>query len=348
MQTIDTTSNIIKIRTQTGFPVSRAGVAWPYRLLKVFLWSCVSLLITVVVLEAILTVTWAGETEMARIDPVLGLVHLKNKVFTFRTEGYSRERLNSNGDCDYERPLVKAPGIVRIAVLGDSETEAMQVPMKDRFTSLLENSLNKSRKSKVEVLNFGMSSFCTGQEYLQFVYKVAAFKPDITILCYHDGDDIESAELSSLRPTFGFHPPGPVSVRWVEFDRFCKDDASLSLRFFNWGRTNSRVLAVLLQLRASLRADPIYQRICQHLTCWTNAFQRVGRYLPFAFGNRAAEKSDSEAAHETKISLERLKICQDAGLFMDTSQRQYPNVPIDYWKDFTLNSHVPGGPSECR
>src|SRR5437762_1953744 len=54
-----------------------------------------------------------------------------------RTEGEAYVQINSQGLRDREHSLDKPPGVYRIAVLGDSYAEAMQVAIDEAFWSLL-------------------------------------------------------------------------------------------------------------------------------------------------------------------------------------------------------------------
>src|SRR5664279_5650272 len=66
-------------------------------------------------------------------------------------------QINSRGFRDRERSYDKPVNTVRIAVLGNSWTEAMQVPLDKTFTSLLERKLIECScfgGKRVEVLNF--------------------------------------------------------------------------------------------------------------------------------------------------------------------------------------------------
>jgi hypothetical protein len=92
-------------------------------------------------------------------DPVRGMRLRPGKTGWYRKEGHAYLSINSVGYRDVERPRVKAPGTFRIAVLGDSFTEARQVPSGEAIWSLLEGDLSRCRPlsaMKVEVMNFGI------------------------------------------------------------------------------------------------------------------------------------------------------------------------------------------------
>lgn len=108
-------------------------------------------------------------------------------------EGESHVTINSHGMRDHERAQNKAPGTVRVALLGDSFTEAMQVDLDKTFGAVMERRLNGCAAfsgRKPEVLNFGVSHYGTAQELLVLEEKVWEFDPDWVILAFFSGNDV--------------------------------------------------------------------------------------------------------------------------------------------------------------
>lgn len=102
-------------------------------------------------------------------DPDLGFAHRPNVEGLWLRENRVRVRINANGLRDRPRDAVAAPGAVRVAVAGDSITEAFQVDESDLFTLRAERSLN-ARGLPFEVLNFGLSG-ATPLQQLLFVAR---------------------------------------------------------------------------------------------------------------------------------------------------------------------------------
>lgn len=96
--------------------------------------------------------------------------------------------MNSDGFRDYEFTKEKDPGVYRIAVLGDSFEEALQVEIVDTWQKVLSRKLTGQLGKVVEVYNFGVSGYGTDQEYLVLREKVFAFKPDMVILAFTSND----------------------------------------------------------------------------------------------------------------------------------------------------------------
>lgn len=96
-------------------------------------------------------------------------------------------KTNSYGMRDRERTLQKSPGTVRIAAIGDSFTFGFGVPAKESFPSVLEGMLNESSRDaggRYEVLNFGVSGYCSRDEALVVKYKALAWNPDVVVVAY--------------------------------------------------------------------------------------------------------------------------------------------------------------------
>lgn len=125
-----------------------------------------------------------------RYDPILGTWHLESMTGDYVREDFDTRgiTINSFGMRDRERALERASGTVRIAVLGDSFTEAFHVENEETFTRVLERDLGGG----VEVLNFGVAGFGTVQELLTYREKVRQFDPDIVILAFLSANDMRN------------------------------------------------------------------------------------------------------------------------------------------------------------
>jgi hypothetical protein len=74
--------------------------------------------------------------------------------------------------------------------------EALQVPVEERFTELMEAALNTSRcigaDRRVEVFNFGISGYGTAQQLMTLRHHVWQSEPDLVILALMTGNDIRN------------------------------------------------------------------------------------------------------------------------------------------------------------
>lgn len=175
-------------------------------------------------------------------------------------EGGSFVSINNDGMRDSEHTVAKPPGTIRIAVLGDSFAEAMQVPQEQTFWAVLGRELSSCARRSYEVLNFGVSGYGTAQELLMLRHRVWRYNPDIVLLAFFSGNDVRNNSAA-----LNHDPAIPYFV--YKGDRLVLDEsyrttlASLrlsprqrTLRGFAAGlRNNSRVLQVMDQARVGLR-----------------------------------------------------------------------------------------------
>jgi hypothetical protein len=177
-------------------------------------------------------------------------------------EGKEYVRINSDGFRDREHAIQKPPDTVRIAVLGDSYVEAMNVPSENAFPSLIERELSHCAaigNRKVEVFNFGVSGYGTAHELLTLRERVWKYNPDIILLAFYTGNDF----FNNYRPLNIFDTDqGPYFVyRGDELvvDNSFRNSWKFSkpyLWFFNFRgdlRNHSRVLQLLAKTVDDLR-----------------------------------------------------------------------------------------------
>jgi hypothetical protein len=126
-----------------------------------------------------------------------------------RSEGEAYIRINGDGLRDREHSKAKPPDMVRIAVLGDSFAEAVQVPADRTFWAVLEHELNACRvfaPKRAEVINFGVSGYGTAQELLTLRHRAWDYSPDMVLLAFFPGNDVrnnsKALEPEKLRPFF--------------------------------------------------------------------------------------------------------------------------------------------------
>lgn len=155
-------------------------------------------------------------------DPVLGWKRPPGMTFTLTRGKSAREiRINSEGFRDLERPREKPSGVARIAVLGDSFTEALEAAQERTFPRLLEQRLDAhAAQLRAEVLTFGMRGYGTAQEYLALRHHALAYQPDVVVLAFFVGNDVYDNGLAySTRyrprpgPFFRLDPPTGALVR---------------------------------------------------------------------------------------------------------------------------------------
>jgi hypothetical protein len=168
-----------------------------------------SLVIGLGLAEAGLRLAGIGYAFPWTFDEHLGLTLRAGSEGIYREEGEAHFRINSQGLRDGEHANPKPPGVLRIAVLGDSFTEAFQVAVEDAFWAVLERRLAACPGLDgrvVETLNFGVSGFSTAQSLIVLRRKVWRYDPDLVLLAFYVGNDVEDNSLAlsgyTRRPYF--------------------------------------------------------------------------------------------------------------------------------------------------
>ncbi|MBK9771361.1 MAG: hypothetical protein IPP57_11125 [Candidatus Obscuribacter sp.] len=235
--------------------------------------------------EAIFAITDLGNEEFVSPDPLFGVSLIKGKSVTFRSEGFSRSKISSIGLRDVEHTVAKPAGVSRIAFLGDSKTEAMQVPLNETFVKIVEDQLNKKEQTiaqtpaqksdtpavpattavpaataKYETINFATSGNGTLVELLHYIHTVKTYKPDTVVLIYNygdSGDNGQNGAASSLlaRPSASFDKDGHLNVSYQLLDNWFASDTTRFKVASAWLRSHSRIFQLGTDLDLSLRGD---------------------------------------------------------------------------------------------
>src|SRR5262245_37917463 len=149
----------------------------------------VSLLLAFLCIEILVRVSGNDRPLAWRPDPQRGWRQIPGAKLRWTEEGDGLVEINALGLRDRERTIAKKPGTYRIAVFGDSMTEAVQVNLEQTYTQLLEKRL-RDHGWNVEVINFGVSGYSPLQGYLTFEIAGKAFQPDLVLHAVFTDNDI--------------------------------------------------------------------------------------------------------------------------------------------------------------
>jgi lysophospholipase L1-like esterase len=179
-------------------------------------------------------VVWIASDVPANdfVDGVVRYAPNQRGVWRVRDEIAALYRINAqgwnSGIGDYAP--ARRPGISRIAIIGDSYVEALQVPYDRSLGERLAATLG-DRGNAVEVYRFGISGAPLSQ-YLQMVeHEVVRYRPDwVVVLIVHNDFD-ESYKFKAGRYTSSFlklyvedgrvtgetppHPWRPSAIEWL-------------------------------------------------------------------------------------------------------------------------------------
>jgi len=219
-------SNTAREGTSRG---SSRKLSWSKKLGLLVLSICISVFIA----EIALRVIGFSYPVTMQLDEHRGFAHRPGVVWTQKDEGFAEVKINRHGYRDKEWAVEKPAGTIRIAVLGDSYTDAVQVNREHRFTEVLQQHLTQTEKiaeEQLEVLNFGIRGHGTAQQLMTLRKDIWKFQPDIVLLAFLTGNDVrnnyKSLEQDPNRPYF---VQGENGLKLD--DTFQKRDASWSKRF---------------------------------------------------------------------------------------------------------------------
>lgn len=186
----------------------------------------------------------------------------------WQKEGLTYVKINSHGFRDREHTIAKPPDTLRIAVLGDSYGEAFQVPLENAFWSVMERKLQEcpqAARSKVEVLNFGVSGFSTARELILLQKRVWQYSPDVIVLLVTTGNDVRDNSR-----TLNAYANLPLPYFVSQDGRLILDDSLLAARnrtltfrlqqsfigkSFNWFQNHLRLLGLIYTAREAYQAS---------------------------------------------------------------------------------------------
>ncbi len=146
-----------------------------------------------VIVEIGLRIAGFSMPEFYAADESLGYALIPEMSGTYSKEGRSYVSINSDGFRDIEHSFEKPPGIFRIAVIGDSYVEALQVEQSEIFTNYIRDQLatcEAFQGKSIEMLNFGVSGYGTAQELILLRQKVWKYSPDVVMLMMTTNNDI--------------------------------------------------------------------------------------------------------------------------------------------------------------
>lgn len=154
----------------------------------------VSLLFGLCVAEIALRVAGYSFPTFYTTDDARGFALRPGAQGWYRKEGESYVRVNSRALRDREHQEQKPHGTLRIAVVGDSYAEALQVEQQDAFWAVAERELGRQCAAlagrEIEAVNFGVSGYGTAQELLTIRHHVFRYSPDIVLLAFTTNNDI--------------------------------------------------------------------------------------------------------------------------------------------------------------
>ncbi|HEX7724022.1 MAG TPA: SGNH/GDSL hydrolase family protein [Pyrinomonadaceae bacterium] len=229
-------------------------------------------------------------------DYFRGVVLRPNVAGTYQREGRNYVSINSAGLRDREHSIAKPANTIRIALLGDSYCEGLQVPLEQTFWWLLQQKLESCDQfagKHIEIINFGVSGYGAGQELITLQRKVWQYSPDIVMLLVTTNNDI-SDNLRSLKKT------DEIPYFYYRGDELVVDNSFRDRAAFRWH--SSALNRAGVWFRDNLRTIQLLYEV--HLLIKTKLDERRARnQTPAPAPAQVAKQSAPEITVENMIYL---------------------------------------------
>ena len=270
---------------------------------------CVSVLFAGAVAEGVLRVVKISTLSNIRVVPGEGVTRVPGAYYIWKKEGFSEGHFNSHGFRDVERRYEKPSGTFRIAILGDSYTEGLQVPLERTFPFLLESRLNAaSLGTRFEVLNLGQSGFGTTDEYGRWLHFGTRYDPDLVLVAFYPGNDIRNnskkLNIEDLSCYFVLVDRGGLELDCSALDSYLKSRGPLQ-EAWQAVKRHSYLASLMSERMFLLRREREDEARHEDLQKGAEGPRTLD---PFADGNvylEAPDQSWSEAYAITEAAIER-------------------------------------------
>jgi hypothetical protein len=250
----------------------------------------------------------------------------------YRKEGRAFVRINSEGLRDDEQTREKRPGTLRIALLGDSYAEALQVEQEEAFWSVAERLLADcpaAAGGSIEFVNFGVSGYGTGLELLTLREQVWSYQPDVVLLAVTTNNDL----IDNTRVLKGTDEVPYFLLRGTELvldDSFRRDPAfrwrqSAPSRLGRWLRERLRFVQAAHEAQVALKSALAARRE-------RTATARAAEHQPNANASPAVRPAPPAGA-EAKPSDQRMPPDPPPAAELGTANMIYTEPADEVWRN---------------
>lgn len=277
-----------------------------------------------VIAEVMVRVTGLAKVSLYTWAPHRGW-GLKPDAAGWQTdEGRGFVSVNRAGFRGPEWTVAKPPGTLRIAVLGDSFTEAPHVNYDRTFCAVAERALGGCKAlggRKVQVMDFGVDAYGTAQELITLRRHAWRYSPDMVVLAFFSGNDLRNnsvvLEGDKCRPFYVYD--GNKLVLGGPFERSRWFYFSCMMRFES---RHSQVLNLLGDAKSQIRS-------------------RIRAWKPEPRKSAAAARADAPAAPASEhrsaggympVSEPRAAIQHERGLEDDVYRPPTGAAMKDAWR----------------
>ncbi len=237
----------------------------PWARLTPLLLMAGSILVSLGLMEIALRILGLEAPQVYRADALTGYALQPGARGRWTQEGNARFSINRQGFHDRDWSPTPKPGSLRIAVLGDSFTESLQVEEGESWVRRLPAELAARTPCPLlgafpggaETLNFGVGGYGTGQSWLTWRHKARPLRPRLVLHAVYFENDLRDnlvgGSATAAAPTFHWRDGALVvdtSFRQRPDVRFRMSPLG---QVTSWTLAHSRLLQLLKQARDRLR-----------------------------------------------------------------------------------------------
>ena len=228
------------------------------RIFKLLL-IAIGVILALLTAEIFLRIMGYSNLMFYKTDLMRGYALSPNVKGIYRKEGKSNVEINSDGLRDDEHQVVKPLETIRIAILGDSYTEALQVNLDETFWKIMQRKLRECGAfggKNIEIINFGVSGYGTAQELITLREQVWKYSPDLVILAVTTNNDITDNSRHFKKTEIPYFVYRENRLELDESFRESKTfqfNNSILSKAGGWLRDNSRVIQAILEVQIYLK-----------------------------------------------------------------------------------------------
>lgn len=224
-----------------------------------------STLVSLGLVELALRMLGPGTPQLYRADALTGYGLRPGARGRWSQEGGSLVRINRQGFHDRDWTTAPPPGTLRIAVMGDSFTEALQVEEESSWVRRLPAALAaitpcpllRPFPGGAETLNFGVGGYGTGQSWLTWQRDARPLRPRLVLhAIYFENDlrdNLEGGSATAAAPTFHWRNGALV----IDTSFLQRTDHRFRMsplgQAASWALNHSRLLQLFKEARDRLR-----------------------------------------------------------------------------------------------
>jgi lysophospholipase L1-like esterase len=147
-----------------------------------------SLVLVLILLEIAVRVLQLSQPRLGQQDPVFGVSYIPDQR-AVNQHGVAIH-IGRHGFRGPTPEMVKPDDVFRVVVLGDSFLHAGALPYEETFYAVLDRRFKDAGKN-IEIINMGVEGYGTIQEYLVYRHVARRYEPDLVILFFYAGNDLD-------------------------------------------------------------------------------------------------------------------------------------------------------------